>query len=39
VIEFWIENHLLMEILTPELAANYLQFMNPQSLEAFLTAA
>lgn len=36
VIEFWLENHFLMEFLTPELAANYTDFMTLERFEAFL---
>lgn len=38
VIEFWIENHLLLELLPPELSAQYLTFLEPQSLKEFLAA-
>ena len=38
VIEFWIENHLLLELLPPELAAQYLTFLEPRSLKEFLAA-
>jgi hypothetical protein len=33
VIEFWVENQLLIELLPPELAAQYLSFMKPESLQ------
>ncbi len=33
VIELWLENHLLLELLTPEIAPGYIQFMQPQNLE------
>jgi hypothetical protein len=33
VIEFWIENRLLLELLTPELVSNYLRFMQPENLQ------
>jgi FMN phosphatase YigB (HAD superfamily) len=36
VIEFWIENHLLLELLPPELSAQYLAFLEPRSLKEFL---
>jgi hypothetical protein len=39
VIEFWIENHMLIELLPPELVADYLAFMEPQALKQFLTTA
>ena len=32
VLEFWVENQLLIEFLPPDLAAKYLAFMDPQSL-------
>lgn len=38
VIEFWVENHLLLELLPPELSAQYLTFVEPQSLKEFLAA-
>jgi hypothetical protein len=33
VVEFWIENHLMLELLTPEMTAKYLDATNPQKLE------
>lgn len=43
VIEFWVENHMLVELLTPELAPRYLELMHPanlkQNLEKFLAEA
>lgn len=36
VIEFWIENRLLLELLPPDLAPKYLAFMQPQSLEKLM---
>lgn len=38
VIELWVENRLLLELLTPELAAKYTNFMQPQSLEQLVAA-
>lgn len=38
VIEFWIENRLMMEFLPAELSARYLAFMQPETLTAFMTA-
>ena len=38
VIEFWIENHLMLELLPPELSAQYLTFLEPRSLQEFLAA-
>jgi hypothetical protein len=38
VIEFWVENHLLLEFLTPELTAQYLAFtQQPDILKHFVT--
>ncbi|MBD2000001.1 hypothetical protein H6G00_25880 [Leptolyngbya sp. FACHB-541] len=37
VIEFWVENHLLIELLPPAIASQYLSFMHPQALRPFLT--
>jgi hypothetical protein len=39
VIEFWLENQLLLELLPPELAAQYLDFTRPDVLKQYLTAA
>ncbi|MBD2453958.1 hypothetical protein H6G80_07685 [Nostoc sp. FACHB-87] len=33
VVEFWIENRLMLELLTPEMAAKYLEVTSPQKLE------
>ncbi len=33
VIEFWVENQLLLEFLPPELVTQYLTFMEPRSLQ------
>ena len=33
VIEFWVENWLMLEFLTPELATQYLQSIQPQIVE------
>lgn len=38
VIEFWVENQLLLELLPPELSAQYLTFLEPRSLKEFLAA-
>jgi hypothetical protein len=38
VIELWVENHQLIELLTPELAAGYLDFMQPQNLRQFMAS-
>ncbi|NJL42060.1 MAG: hypothetical protein HC840_15025 [Leptolyngbyaceae cyanobacterium RM2_2_4] len=37
VIELWVENHLLIELLPPAIAPRYLSFMHPQALKSFLT--
>jgi hypothetical protein len=39
VIEFWVENQLLIELLPPELVDQYLAFMSPESLVAAAQAA
>lgn len=39
LIEFWVENKLMLEFLTPKMAAQYLEFAKPQNYEAFFTAA
>ncbi len=39
IIEFWIENQLLIELLPPELVTQYLTFMRPQSLQEAVQAA
>ncbi|MBD2535578.1 hypothetical protein H6G97_41830 [Nostoc flagelliforme FACHB-838] len=36
VIEFWVENWLMFEFLTPELATGYLQSIRPQIVEQVL---
>lgn len=36
VIEFWVENRLMLELLTPTMAKTYLQLLNPAHLEANL---
>ncbi|MEH2072278.1 MAG: hypothetical protein V7K47_29700 [Nostoc sp.] len=37
VIEFWIENHLMIELLSPEIVSQYLNFLEKQNLEKLLT--
>lgn len=37
VIEFWIEDAFLIEVLTPDMQAEYLAFMTPECYDAFLT--
>jgi hypothetical protein len=39
VIEFWLENKLMIEFLPPEMASQYLEFTKPQNLAAFFSAA
>jgi hypothetical protein len=39
VIEFWVENQLLIELLPPEIVDQYLTFMSPESLLAAAQAA
>lgn len=39
VIEFWVENQLLFELLPPEIVDRYLAFMSPESLQAAAKAA
>jgi hypothetical protein len=39
LVEFWVENHLLLELLTPEMAQQYSQFMTPQNWNTFLAEA
>jgi hypothetical protein len=38
VIEFWIENQIMVELLPPSIAPQYLAFMQPQSLKQVLAA-
>ncbi|MBF2002915.1 MAG: hypothetical protein IGS50_00360 [Synechococcales cyanobacterium C42_A2020_086] len=38
VIELWIENRVLVELLPPALASEYLGFMEPQALRHFFAA-
>jgi hypothetical protein len=35
VMEFWIENRLMLELLTPEMASQYLSFAQRRNLEQF----
>ncbi len=39
VIEFWVENQLLLEFLPPEIVTQYLTFMEPRSLQKVAQAA
>lgn len=36
VIEFWVENQLMVELLTPAMAETYLKAMSPQNLMRFV---
>lgn len=36
VIEFWIENRLLLELMPPDFVSEYLSFMQPQNLQRIL---
>lgn len=38
VIEFWVENTFLLEVLTPEMQAEYTGFMSPDAWRAMLAA-
>lgn len=35
VIEFWVENRLMLELLTPQITPKYLQAFSPQALKEF----
>lgn len=39
VLELWVENKMLLELLTPQMAAQYVEFMQPQNLAKALAAA
>ena len=39
VIELWIENNFMLELLTCDMTADYLNFMKPDGYASFLTAA
>jgi len=39
VIEVWVENESMVEILPPEFAAEYLAFTRPDKIEAAMAAA
>ncbi len=36
VIEFWVENRLMLELLTPTMVPKYLQTLNPETLPALI---
>lgn len=39
VMEFWVENRLMIEFLTPEMASQYLAFItNPEMIKSFMQA-
>lgn len=38
VVEFWLENFLMLELLTPEMRTKYLNAMNVQTMESFAVA-
>jgi hypothetical protein len=35
VVEFWVENRLLLELLPPAMASEYLEFVKPENMEAY----
>ncbi len=39
VIEFWIDNPTMLEFLTPEMQAQYLEFAKPENFKAMAAAA
>ncbi len=39
VLEFWIENRLMLELLTPEMARQYTAFLSPANLEPMLVSS
>jgi hypothetical protein len=39
VIEFWVENQVLVELLTPEIASKYLAITQPEALKQFAATA
>jgi hypothetical protein len=36
VVEFWVENRLMLELLTPTMAAGYMECLNPEHLPALI---
>ena len=36
VVEFWIENRLMLELLTPTMAPQYLKLFSPESLSTLI---
>ncbi|BAU66096.1 hypothetical protein STA3757_34980 [Stanieria sp. NIES-3757] len=38
VVEFWVENKILLELLTPEMVPQYVSFMQPDNWENFLVS-
>ncbi len=39
VLEFWVENKVMLELLPPQMAARYVEFMQPQNLVKFFAAS
>ncbi|XGV99107.1 MAG: hypothetical protein ACAF41_09235 [Leptolyngbya sp. BL-A-14] len=39
IIELWVENRLLIELLTPQIAQRYIAFMQPENLKQILASA
>lgn len=39
VVEFWVENRLLLELLPPAMASEYLEFVKPENIEAYFDRA
>jgi hypothetical protein len=39
VVEFWVENRLLLELLPPAMSSKYLEFVKPENLEVFFAEA
>ncbi|HIK32878.1 MAG TPA: hypothetical protein IGS17_20525 [Oscillatoriales cyanobacterium M59_W2019_021] len=39
VVEFWVENRLLLELLPPAMASEYLEFVKPENIEAYFERA
>lgn len=39
VVEFWVENRLLLELLPPAMASEYLNFVKPENLEVYFANA
>ena len=39
VLEFWVENKMMLELLTPQMATQYVECMQPQNLAKFIATA